>query len=307
MRAIETTILTTDPALATRTFRIESRKRVVVEGVTHEIDVWVEVGNAPGYEVLIIFECKNQRYKVDKNEIIIFSEKIQAVSAQRGFFVAHDYTADARAQASRDRRIELLTVTSGDPLRIPRPFAFHIVETVGVHVTEASVTDIQDKTTRLHPISDTEIAALRFSVHGQDGAREDALRAILKSGGGIPLNDFRSTELAEGQVHRHSFRQRTDIKPFVVVLNEVPLASWRAWGWFDVQVFRPAIISHFSVIRRGRQYSFAPVNLIGIEDMKIDITMLDDTPDDLPTLAGKPLYVRMGWFTDALPIHWESD
>src|SRR5437879_2880832 len=46
---------------------------------------------------------------IPKNDIIIFSEKIKAAEAQRGFFVAPSFTRDAEAQARLDPRMELLT------------------------------------------------------------------------------------------------------------------------------------------------------------------------------------------------------
>src|SRR5689334_20905416 len=63
------------------------------------------VGVAKGYTVTFIFECKNWEDAVGKNEIIIFSEKIDAVSAQRGYFVAKSFTRDAEAQALKDPRM----------------------------------------------------------------------------------------------------------------------------------------------------------------------------------------------------------
>lgn len=63
---------------------IETRKFIVHQGVKHEIDVHVTVSNARGYYAVFVFECKNWKDKVDKNEIVIFSEKIKVATAQRG-------------------------------------------------------------------------------------------------------------------------------------------------------------------------------------------------------------------------------
>jgi len=44
-------------------FDVQPRKRIKVKGVNHEIDLWVTVRTAPGYELLVIFECKNTKNK----------------------------------------------------------------------------------------------------------------------------------------------------------------------------------------------------------------------------------------------------
>src|SRR5436309_3248608 len=111
VRSIERAILQSSPALKEKTFVIESKKIVAVDGVHHEIDVFVTVDLGKGYRAIFIFECKNWDAPVGKNEIVIFSEKIDAIQAQCGFFVAKAYTADAEAQARRDPRIRLLTAT----------------------------------------------------------------------------------------------------------------------------------------------------------------------------------------------------
>jgi hypothetical protein len=85
VRAIEATILRALPNYSEKTFRIESKKIINVGGVRHEIDIWVSVELGSGYDALFIFECKNWQEKVGKNEIIVFSEKISAIRAQKGF------------------------------------------------------------------------------------------------------------------------------------------------------------------------------------------------------------------------------
>src|ERR1035441_1861623 len=83
VEAIEAVILESSPSLLGQPFKIERRKRINVGGVHHEIDIFVQVGAAKGYESTFIFECKNWEAPVGKNEIIVFSEKIDAAVAQR--------------------------------------------------------------------------------------------------------------------------------------------------------------------------------------------------------------------------------
>lgn len=110
--AIEGAILQSDPQYSQDTARIECRKRVRVEGVQHEIDVWVQFENGRGYSSIFIFECKNWVEPVGKNEVIVLSEKVKAVSAQRGFLVAQSLTADAEAQLRKDNRLTFLRAST---------------------------------------------------------------------------------------------------------------------------------------------------------------------------------------------------
>jgi hypothetical protein len=77
-----------------------------------------------------VFECKNWQDKVGKNDIIVFSEKVKATNAQRGFFVAKSFTKDAVAQAEKDPRLELLTAAELDPSSVlvpPNLISTHII------------------------------------------------------------------------------------------------------------------------------------------------------------------------------------
>src|SRR5689334_20400683 len=85
VRGIETAILRCFPGYSESTFRIDSKQLVEIDGVRHEIDVYVTVALGPGYQPVFIFECKNWKDKVSKNDIIVFSEKIRATNAQHGF------------------------------------------------------------------------------------------------------------------------------------------------------------------------------------------------------------------------------
>ena len=125
VHAIESVILQSSPTLHDKAFNIEARKRITVGGVHHEIDIFVTVEVAKGYKSTFVFECKNWEDAVGKNELIVFSEKIDATSAQRGFFVAKSFTKDAAAQAQKDPRITLLTATEHDPATTITPQSFH--------------------------------------------------------------------------------------------------------------------------------------------------------------------------------------
>jgi hypothetical protein len=108
--AIEGCILRATPALSTKSYKIYTRRIIIVEGVKHEIDIWVEFDMGNNYKSIFIFESKNWQKKIGKNHIIIFSKKIEAAQAQRGFFVAKLFTKYAIAAAKLDPRVEVLQI-----------------------------------------------------------------------------------------------------------------------------------------------------------------------------------------------------
>ncbi len=99
--SIESHILGTSPGLSEKTFLIERRKIIDAAGVHHEVDVFVTIDHGSGYKSVFVFECKNWQNPIGKNEVIIFSEKIDAVQAQHGYLVAKSFTKDAEYQAER--------------------------------------------------------------------------------------------------------------------------------------------------------------------------------------------------------------
>lgn len=108
---IEDAIVKNNPSLAHSSYRIEPKKRIVVGGVTHELDVFVTFDFAPQHGTCFIFECKNWEDTVGKNEVIILSEKVRAIGAQQGFLVARRFSPSATAQAEKDdSRVKLLTL-----------------------------------------------------------------------------------------------------------------------------------------------------------------------------------------------------
>jgi hypothetical protein len=107
---IETIILKTNQNLENTDIKIERNKILNQNGIRHEIDLYIEINRGFEYKSIFIFECKNWDHKsVGKNEIIIFSEKIDVSLAQTGFFIAKKYSRYAEEQAKKDNRIKLLS------------------------------------------------------------------------------------------------------------------------------------------------------------------------------------------------------
>jgi hypothetical protein len=126
VRILEMVILGVDPNAIDSPITIERKKIITVQGVRHEIDIYITINNGRGYTSTFIFECKNWKNKVDKNEIIVFARKVGDIRATKGFFIARRFTSDAISQAERDE-VELLT--ADDVIEMLPPFLddFHIL------------------------------------------------------------------------------------------------------------------------------------------------------------------------------------
>jgi hypothetical protein len=258
--SIESTILQASPGLAKSSFRIETRKIVTVSGVRHEFDLWVEVDPAPGYAALFVFECKNWSDKVGKNEIIVFSEKVKAVQAQRGFFVAREFTRDAQAQAALDPRIQLLEVKEEVFEDLLMPLRIHVLavdnQEAEISLREAGVTDAGDTTKRIDFTSASAVL---------DGQPLD-LSAYLM--------EWRDEVVGERTSRFPSQTLPADVYPLdgqgvrtfargTFQLNGAEIESATLKMKFTAEVIRPAIVSSVQVVGRGRVWHLAPVTLGG--------------------------------------------
>src|ERR1700731_4097776 len=111
-RLIEQTIFHNNPATKEAVITIETKKTIVVDGVRHEIDLFITIDYGIAGKEIYIFECKNWVKGVGKNPIINFSEKIKVTHAQKGYFIAKRFGKYAVAQARKDEKIELLVAST---------------------------------------------------------------------------------------------------------------------------------------------------------------------------------------------------
>lgn len=257
--SIESTILQASPGLAKSSFRIETRKIVTVSGVRHEFDLWVEVDPAPGYAALFVFECKNWSDKVGKNEVIVFSEKVKAVQAQRGFFIAREFTRDARAQAELDPRLQLLEVKEKVFEDLLVPLRIHVLavdnQEVEISLREAGVSAAD----ALQKIDLTSASAVL------DGQPLDLSAYLMKwrdEVSGERTNRFPSQTLPAGVYALDNQGVRT-FAPGTFRLNGADIESATLTMKFTAEVIRPAIVSSVQVVGRGRVWHLAPVTLGG--------------------------------------------
>ena len=265
---IERCILETSPSLREKTFLIENKKIIVVGGVHHEIDIFVTIDLGSGYKSFFIFECKNWQDAVGKNDIIIFSEKIDASQAQHGYFVAKSFTRDAIAQVEKDARMTLLLAAEHDPSTAPLPFGFH--------VTVSTPKNLQLTFYRRGRTHDDLVPLdTNLSVAKLNGQIIDMRKYVQKWGEqtcGDSLLSFRTERLPERTYERYADSKR-EFLPGELLLNDLDIESADLSISFDVTISRPAVVSYFEVETRGRVSTLAPI--IGPDGPIVEIGFID--------------------------------
>src|SRR5436190_15963503 len=108
VKFIQSTILQSNSRLRGTSFAIESNKLLLVSGVRHEIDVLVTTPPDSDYQASWIFECKNWKKVVGKNEVLILAKKVAAIGTNRGFIVAKRISKDAAAQIKLENRVRFI-------------------------------------------------------------------------------------------------------------------------------------------------------------------------------------------------------
>jgi hypothetical protein len=248
VRAIETAIIRSFPGYSESAFRIEGKKILSVSGVHHEIDLHVTAAMGPGYEAIFVFECKNWQEKVGKNEIVVFTEKVRAANAQRGFFVAKSYTADAVAQADQDRRVELLLAAELDPSAVMVPAGFHSIflgETnggVAIRVKGAAADAVAV------PI---DLARASFLLDGESSDLKAHVNAWVDRARHARCDHFPSGLVAEG-IHVLEFSDERNFNEGQAVVNAQAVSVMTLKGTVQVQVSKAVVVSAFEVASRGR-------------------------------------------------------
>jgi Restriction endonuclease len=255
VRAIERSILVMSPSLKQSTFFFEDKKVIIVDGVRHEIDIFVTIRAAPGYDSVHIFECKNWRKSVGKTEILDFSAKVKAVNAAHGYFVAKSFTRYAKAQAKQDGRITLLTASQHDPAKSLLPHGFHAI---AAEATHADIT-FYKRSDHANPYP-CDLTSARLNLPGTSIALQDYIRNWVHQTKDGDVLSFASHSLPEGRYDREACSTRK-FAAGEFLLNGEDMEMAAIFVRYHVDLYRPAVVSHFEVETRGRVYSLAPINL----------------------------------------------
>jgi Restriction endonuclease len=248
VRAIEDTILRSSPGLSEGTFRFQSNRIVKIGGVRHEIDIFVTAALPSGYESTFIFECKNWQAKVGKNEIIVFAEKIASLGAQRGFFVASSFTKDARAQAAKDIRIQLLTASFVKPVtavQFPQLVQTHIGATTA-HV-QFGIPNFSS--TPLASLPDLGKQTIRVGT--ETTVAKDYIDRWIDSVRRIEVNRMDLSEKEDGE-YTIQFSAEAQFPDGEASIDDFTLRQISVSGTAQVAIVRAQVLSIFDVETRGR-------------------------------------------------------
>jgi len=275
VEAIERHILQTSPALAEETFIIESKKVISADGVHHEIDLFVTFDLGPGYRPIFIFECKNWEEAVGKNEIIVFSEKIDAAGAQHGYFVAKSFTKDAEAQATKDSRMTLLIATVADPAAVLVPFNFHTVNPVLEHVevrffkrgaAETGGMQLDLETTSAESNSH-KIDIRNYLIEWANEVRDEDVRKVG------------SHAMTNGAYERTVKGARCFELPGSLLLDGADVAQADLTVMYKLHVYHPSVIASYEVASRGRVISLGPT--VFADGTSMVIRLVESRPNQI--------------------------
>ena len=242
VHAIESTILALDTRFDQNNLLIDSKKIVVVNGVRHEIDIWVEAKLADGYDPVFIFECKNWNNPVGKNEIIIFSEKVKSVGAAKGFFVASKFTKDAIAQAKIDRRVVLLLASETQ-------VQGYLQAALRITVRERLYAQIELRKFGSMGMAGTPIECTTVTFQGRTVSVKEFFQTFVDEA--ADQLDMKGLNLGE---HDCSIEATKIFGKGDLIADGKEIETALLKLSFKINVFHPRIRSYFDVAKRGRFY-----------------------------------------------------
>jgi hypothetical protein len=272
VNAIEEAILQMLPGTQGKTFKIESKKILVIDGVKHEIDLFVTLDLGSGYLAVFIFECKNWEDPVNKNEIIIFSEKLRAVGANHGYFIAKAFTKDAEAQAKKDNRITLRLGTEHDPINNS---AFGIAWGVRHHYDHFAMKIFPRQGMSLPPTLESSV---EFKYMGQSTDWETLLRPWSREAVKPIMQEFSSNK--EQGAYPVEYTYTRDLSPGELTVAGADIVKMEVNVKSTVHIYHQPVISAFDVQSRGRVVTFAPMNMDGFQVSGSKVIMLGITLPD---------------------------
>ncbi len=274
VRAIESTILRTTQGNAGKTFRIESKRKVTSHtpdggSVEHEIDIWVSIDDSY-YPSVFIFECKNWNKRVGKDKVILLSDLVKVTGAQKGYMVASSYTSGAIAQASTDKRIELLTSRILDIHDLPAVVAtFHAVSKNNLHAEFKMKSGVDPSTSSGEQI---DLKSATFTIDGNEVNLSQYINEWCEEASDKKMNSVRSEKLDAG-MYDFEFSDKRSFVDSVVKINGKPIVEVELNGTFALGVHSIDHIEGFEVAGRGRSIRVS-VTLPNIGPMIVDFSQL---------------------------------
>jgi Restriction endonuclease len=250
---IEHAILKTNPSLKEVTFVFEPKKIFIIDDIRHEIDLYVEIDLGHNYKSVFIFECKNWEEAVGKNEIIVFSEKIKATQAQRGYFIAKSFGKYAIAQAKLDLRIVLLKAGElpFEPFDLSN-FHFIAPELKHIDINLGSKSFDPDNSPILNP------SELTAELYGEPLNFLPYVNELGKSIMQERLDREPTGSLSQG-TYDYEAEGEFDFEEGTLIVNGISIQKLKLGVKFSNAVLKPRLISSFDIESRGRIIQFESV------------------------------------------------
>jgi hypothetical protein len=246
VRLIEQTILKSTAKDATVT--IEPKKVITVDGVKHEIDLFITIDFGKGYTAIYIFECKNWIKGVGKNSIIVFSEKINVTKAQKGYFIAKRFGKHAVSQAKQDNRIELLTASTELDMLPTLITTFHIVHENSPY-TELSFKIVTNDPRKLDGHTNTD--EIRVRLKNEELSYLEFAQLIHDIVKNEVMNHEPTEKFSEGFYPYDKTRTFT-YQPGELFVDGLECRELETHVTWEAQVIYPKIVSQFDIQTRGR-------------------------------------------------------
>jgi hypothetical protein len=273
--AIEHTILRANPNLSEKSYTITFRKLIVVEGVKHEIDVWIEFDLGDGYKSLFIFEARNWNKTVGKDHIFAFSAKITAASAQAGYFVAKSVSSYARAAAKTDARIRLLKATDDFATSdVIRNFHTTYQDQSKSDATFEVVIKPRPGLSNPPPFNMDAATLTLNGIRIDYRAYANALvsRMIQDHGLTVPSHTM------DDGVYPFDVAREFSLAPDVLLVDGYEAQSIRIKLRYLFTVVRARVVSQFDIETRGRVHVFEGIPLEGFGLQHVTIVERDGRP-----------------------------
>lgn len=264
---IQQTILRSNPQLQGTQFTVEANKIIDISGVRHEVDVFVRTLVGSEYESSWVFECKNQKDPVGKNEIIILSEKVNAISATRGFLVAHRITKDAEAQIKLNKRLSF--VRCSDDFLSPLN---------SLQLRHASVEALPAKVllkergvaVKMQP-RNLEWTNKRCRSKGE---QVDLPAFVISNVDRIVAEDQKenASQYKHEGTHWREQAVRIEFEPSELLIGDLDVEYMMISVRFSVTVRTRKLISRFELDKQGRVFTFEPIDdLLPGKRIEIDV------------------------------------
>jgi hypothetical protein len=223
------------------------------------------------YQSVFIFECKNWEKAVGKNEIIVFSEKINAVRAQKGFFVANSFGKYAVERAKIDGRIELLTASNMLDALPPFIDSFHYVYDNILH-SDISLKCLTSDPKKIGRLAFTDDSRVKFK--GEDLLLREFNQRIQNIVESEHMNHEPTGTYKEG-LYSYDVTKTLKFEPNELYVDGYECRELTARVQWESRVVRPKIVSQFDIKNRGHVISFESDNIPG-GSLKVSFIATDE-------------------------------